>query len=323
MSAASIVQQADAAPGEDAAAPRHFLDLKDIDSETLRDILATATVCKAHRRDHARPLTGKSVALIFGKPSTRTRVSFEVAIRELGGDPVVLLGHEMQLGRGETIADTARVLSRYVDGIMLRTDRAKNLYELARFATVPVINGLTEASHPCQIMADIMTFEERQGPITDQIIAWCGDGNNVARSWIEASARFGFTLRLATPPELAPPREVLDWAQAEGARIEIGRDPRAAVEGARCVITDTWISMSDDPNESRHNLLAPYRVTKRLMAEAAPDAIFMHCLPAHRGEEVEAGVIDGPQSVVFQEAENRLHVQKGILAWAFAADEQT
>ena len=263
------------------------------------------------------------MALIFGKPSTRTRVSFEVAIRELGGDPVVLLGHEMQLGRGETIADTARVLSRYVDGIMLRTDRARNLYELARYATVPVINGLTEASHPCQIMADIMTFEERQGPIAEQVVAWCGDGNNVARSWIEASARFGFTLRLATPPELAPPPEVLDWAKAEGARIEIGRDPRAAVKDARCVITDTWVSMSDDPNESRHNLLAPFRVTERLMAEAAPDAIFMHCLPAHRGEEVEAGVIDGPQSVVFQEAENRLHVQKGILAWAFAADEQT
>jgi ornithine carbamoyltransferase len=307
---------------EEAAGPRHFLDLKDIDATTLRDILTTATVCKDHRRDHARPLTGKSVALIFGKPSTRTRVSFEVAIRELGGDPVVLLGHEMQLGRGETVADTARVLSRYVDGIMLRTDRAQNLYDLARFATVPVINGLTEASHPCQIMADIMTFEELRGPIADQVIAWCGDGNNVARSWIEASARFGFTLRLATPPELAPPQAVLDWAKAEGARIEIGRDPRAAVAGARCVITDTWVSMSDDPNESRHNLLAPYRVTERLMAGAAPDAIFMHCLPAHRGEEVEAGVIDGPQSVVFQEAENRLHVQKGILDWAFAADEK-
>jgi ornithine carbamoyltransferase len=323
VSVEEIVHADDAGRDEDALGPRHFLDLKDIDGATLRAILATATVCKAHRRDHARPLTGKSVALIFGKPSTRTRVSFEVAIRELGGDPVVLLGQEMQLGRGETVADTARVLSRYVDGIMLRTDRAKNLYELARFATVPVINGLTEASHPCQIMADIMTFEERQGPIADQVIAWGGDGNNVARSWIEASARFGFTLRLATPPELAPPQAVLDWARAAGARIEIGRDPRAAVEGARCVITDTWVSMSDDPAESRHNLLAPYRVTERLMAEAAPDAIFMHCLPAHRGEEVEAGVIDGPQSVVFQEAENRLHVQKGILAWAFAADKQT
>ena len=323
MSVEAVVHEDDEAPAKKVEGPRHFLDLKDIDAETLRDILTTATVCKAHRRDHARPLAGKSVALIFGKPSTRTRVSFEVAIRELGGDPVVLLGHEMQLGRGETIADTARVLSRYVHGIMLRTDRAQNLYELARYATVPVINGLTEASHPCQIMADIMTFEEMRGPIKDQVVAWCGDGNNVARSWIEASARFGFTLRLATPPELEPPREVLDWAKAEGAQIEVGRDPRAAVDGARCVITDTWVSMSDDPHESRHNLLAPFRVTERLMAGAAEDAIFMHCLPAHRGEEVEAGVIDGPQSVVFQEAENRLHVQKGILAWAFAADEQT
>ncbi len=316
-------ETADENRAKTAPAPRHFLDLKDIDAETLRDILTTATVCKRHRRDHARPLTGKSIALIFGKPSTRTRVSFEVAIRELGGDPVILLGHEMQLGRGETVADTARVLSRYVDGIMLRTDRAQNLYELAEYATVPVINGLTEASHPCQIMADILTFEEKRGPIAGQVIAWCGDGNNVARSWIEAAARFGFTLRLATPPELAPPQAVLDWARAEGAKIEIGSDPRAAVSGARCVITDTWVSMSDPEGENRHNLLAPFRVTERLMRDAAPDAIFMHCLPAHRGEEVEAGVIDGPQSVVFDEAENRLHAQKGILAWAFAADEQT
>jgi ornithine carbamoyltransferase len=314
---------ADADQAEAPPPPRHFLDLKDIDAQTLRDILTTATVCKQHRRDHARPLAGKSIALIFGKPSTRTRVSFEVAIRELGGDPVILLGHEMQLGRGESVADTARVLSRYVDGIMLRTDRAQNLYELAQYATVPVINGLTEASHPCQIMADIMTFEELRGPIEGQVIAWCGDGNNVARSWIEASARFGFTLRLATPPELAPPQAVLDWARAEGAKVEISADPHAAVSGARCVITDTWVSMSDPEGENRHNLLAPYRVTERLMREAAPDAIFMHCLPAHRGEEVEAGVIDGPQSVVFDEAENRLHAQKGILAWAFAADEQT
>jgi ornithine carbamoyltransferase len=303
-------------------APRHFLDLRDIDGTTLRDILTTAAVCKQHRRGHTRPLTGKSIALIFGKPSTRTRVSFEVAIRELGGDPIILLGQEMQLGRGETVADTARVLSRYVDGIMLRTDKAKNLYELAQYATVPVINGLTEASHPCQIMADILTFEELRGPIEGQVIAWCGDGNNVARSWIEAAARFRFTLRLATPRELEPTQALLDWARAEGAKIEIVRDPREAVRDARCVITDTWVSMSDTEGESRHNLLAPFRVTERLMLEAAPDAIFMHCLPAHRGEEVEATVIDGPRSVVFQEAENRLHAQKGILAWVFAADEQ-
>jgi ornithine carbamoyltransferase len=299
--------------------PRHFLDLKDIDAGTLRQILDTAATYKGRRRDHARPLTGKSVALIFEKPSTRTRVSFEVAIRELGGDPVILLAHDMQLGRGETVADTARVLSRYVDGIMMRTDRSAKLHELAQYATVPVINGLTEASHPCQIMADILTFEELRGPIEHQVIAWCGDGNNVARSWIEASARFGFILRLATPRELAPSAEVLAWARAQGARVEVGSDPDAAVADARCVITDTWVSMADTEGENRHNLLAPFRVTERLMAQAAPDAIFMHCLPAHRGEEVTAGVIDGPQSVVFEEAENRLHAQKGILAWALGA----
>jgi ornithine carbamoyltransferase len=303
--------------------PRHFLDIRDLDAATLRDILTTAEVCKAHRRDHARPLAGKSVALIFSKPSTRTRVSFEVGIREMGGNPVVLSAQEMQLGRGETIADTARVLSRYVDAIMLRTDRASNLDELARYATVPVINGLTEASHPCQIMADILTFEELRGPIAGQTIAWVGDGNNVARSWIEAAARFDFTLRLACPPELEPPTAILAWAKAEEAKVELLRDPGAAVRDARCVITDTWVSMSDPDGESRHNMLAPYQVTAKLMAEAAPDALFMHCLPAHRGEEVTAEVIDGPQSVVFQEAENRLHAQKGILAWVFETDGET
>jgi ornithine carbamoyltransferase len=315
------LMETSAAADGTAPAIRHFLDIRDLDAGTLRDILITAEVCKSNRRNHARPLTGRSVALIFGKPSTRTRVSFEVAIREMGGDPVVLLGHEMQLGRGETIADTARVLSRYVDAIMLRTDRDSNLRQLAQYATVPVINGLTEASHPCQIMADLLTFEELRGPIAGQTIAWVGDGNNVARSWIEAAARFDFTLRLACPAELEPPAAVLAWAKAEGAKIELTRDPRAAVRDARCVITDTWVSMSDTEGESRHNMLAPYRVTTRLMAEAAPDALFMHCLPAHRGEEVEAAVIDGPQSVVFQEAENRLHAQKGVLAWVFGADE--
>ena len=225
----------------------------------------------------------------------------------------------MQVGRGETVADTAQVLSRYVDAIMLRTDQAAKLHELARYATVPVINGLTDTSHPCQLMADVLTFEEHRGPIAGQVVAWCGDGNNVARSWIEAAVRFGFTLRLATPDALRPPAELVEWARAQGGHIELTDDPAQAVAGARCVVTDTWISMSDDPGESRHNLLAPYRVTEALMARAAPDAIFMHCLPAHRGEEVTAGVIDGPQSVVFDEAENRLHAQKGVLAWALSA----
>jgi ornithine carbamoyltransferase len=267
----------------------------------------------------SRPLAGRTLALIFEKPSTRTRVSFEVAMRQLGGDVIVLSAKEMQLGRGETVADTARVLSRYVDAIMLRTDRASKLHEMARYATVPVINGLTEASHPCQLMADVLTFEEHRGPIAGQVVAWCGDGNNVARSWIEAAVRFGFTLRLATPEELRPSEDILAWARAQGATIELTDDPERAVAGARCVITDTWVSMADDPNESRHNLLAPYKVSRALMAKAAPDAIFMHCLPAHRGEEVDAEVIDGPQSVVFDEAENRLHAQKGVLAWALGA----
>jgi ornithine carbamoyltransferase len=256
------------------------------------------------------------LALIFEKPSTRTRVSFELAMKQLGGDVVVLSGHEMQLGRGETIADTARVLSRYVDAIMLRTGAASKLAELAAHATVPVINGLTAESHPCQLMADVMTFEEHRGPIAGQVVAWCGDGNNVARTWIEAAARFGFTLRLATPRELRPYAKTLEWARREGASIELCDSAQAAVRGARCVVTDTWISMSDEETVDRHNLLVPFRVTEELMREAAPDAVFMHCLPAHRGEEVTDAVMDGPQSVVFDEAENRLHAQKGILAWA-------
>ena len=300
------------------AAPRHFLDLHDFDAATLRHMLDIASGFKAAGGVTSRPLAGRTVALIFEKPSTRTRTSFEVGIRQLGGDVVVLSGKETQLGRGESIADTARVLSRYVDAIMLRTDAHEKLTEMAAYATVPVINGLTAASHPCQIMADVLTFEEHRGPIAGQVVAWCGDGNNVAKSMIEAAALFGFTLRLATPAALRPPEDVVAWARAHGARIELTEDPVAAVAGARCVVTDTWVSMSDDPQTARHNLLAPFRVDAALMARAAPDAIFMHCLPAHRGEEVTADVIDGPQSVVFDEAENRLHAQKGVLAWALA-----
>ena len=265
-----------------------------------------------------RPLAGRHVALIFEKPSTRTRVSFEVGVRQLGGDVITLTGRDMQLGRGETIADTARVLSRYVDAIMLRTDAAEKLHAMAAHATVPVINGLTADSHPCQIMADVMTFEEHRGPIAGQTIAWCGDGNNVARSWIEAAVRFGFRLRLAVPGPLRPPAALLDWAAAEGGDVTLTDDPHAAVAGARCVVTDTWVSMSDEPTANRHNLLLPYRVDAALLRGAAPDAIVMHCLPAHRGEEITDEVIDGPGSVVFDEAENRLHAQKGVLAWAFA-----
>src|ERR1700677_2682111 len=299
--------------------PRHFLDLRDFDPATLRQMLDVAAHYKKARGVASRPLTGKTLALIFESPSTRTRVSFEVGMRQLGGDVIVLSGKETQLGRGETIADTARVLSRYVDAIVLRTDSVAKLHEMAEYATVPVINGLNEASHPCQLMADVLTFEEHRGPIAGQVVAWCGDGNNVARSWIEAAVRFGFTLRLATPDTLRPPQDLIDWARSQGGKIELTDDPAAAVKDARCVVTDTWVSMSDDPNSNRHNMLAPYRVTSGLMSKAAKDAIFMHCLPAHRGEEVTEEVIDGPQSVVFDEAENRLHAQKGVLAWALGA----
>jgi len=262
-------------------------------------------------------LAGKNVALIFEKPSTRTRVSFEVAINDLGGDAIVLSSRDMQIGRGETIADTAHVLSRFVDGILLRTDSAAKLHELARHASVPVINGLTELSHPCQIMADILTFEEHRGPVAGQKIAWVGDGNNVAASFIEAAARFNFSLHLACPAGYWPRAEVLEWARAEGADVRIGIDPDEAAEGAACIVTDTWLSMSDSEDQAaaRAQAFAPYQVTAALMAQAAPGAIFQHCLPAHRGEEVAADVIDGPASVVFDEAENRLHAQKAILAW--------
>jgi len=305
--------------GEEQAPLRHFLDLRDFETATLRHMLDIASGYKEAGKVSSRPFAGKTLAMIFEKPSTRTRVSFEVAMRQLGGDVINLTARELQLGRGETVADTARVLSRYVDAIMLRTDDAAKLHEMAEYATVPVINGLTNCSHPCQLMADIMTFEEHRGPIAGQVVAWSGDGNNVLSSWIEAAVRFGFTLRLATPEILRPPQALIDWARASGARIEVFSDPVDAVRGARCVVTDAWVSMADDPNESRHNLLAPYCVTTALMAEAAPDVIFMHCLPAHRGEEVTAEVIDGPQSVVFDGAENRLHAQKGVLAWSLGA----
>jgi ornithine carbamoyltransferase len=253
--------------------------------------------------------------MIFEKPSTRTRVSFEVAMRHLGGDTIFLNTADTQLGRGETVADTARVLSRYVDAIMIRTNQPGKLDELARHASVPVINGLTDSSHPCQLMADVMTLQEKKGPLKGKVVAWSGDGNNVAASWVHAAVRFGFDLRIACPDELSPSQRLLEWAQREGGRVHLTTEPLEAVAGADCVVTDTWISMGDEANVNRHNMLTPYRVDEYLMAHAKPDAIFMHCLPVKRGEEVTAGVIDGPQSVVFDEAENRLHAQKGILAW--------
>jgi ornithine carbamoyltransferase len=297
-------------------APRHFLDLDLVTAGELRRILDAAKLGKrdGRRRAPSQPLAGKTLAMIFEKPSTRTRVSFEVAMKQLGGDVVVLRPDDMQLKRGETISDTARVLSRYVDAIMMRTGSEKKLQELADHATVPVINGLTDRSHPCQVMADVMTFEEYRGSIKGRSVAWSGDANNVCNSWIHAAGRFAFDLRIAVPPELAPRPDVLDWARQAGAHVSVTHDPVAAVTGAELVVTDTWVSMGSDP-ENRHNLLAPYRIDETMMARADPRALFMHCLPAHRGEEVTERVIDGPQSVVWDEAENRLHIQKGILAW--------
>jgi ornithine carbamoyltransferase len=231
----------------------------------------------------------------------------------------MLTADEMQLGRGETLADTARVLSRYVDAIMIRTLDPGDVAELARYATVPVINGLTRRSHPCQVLADVMTFEEHRGAIEGRVVAWSGDSNNVLTSWMHAADRFKFELHVATPPELKPERWLTDWIKSSGAAIRIGTDPEEAVKGADCVVTDTWVSMGDRNGARRHNLLKRYQVNGRLMARAKPDAIFMHCLPAHRGEEVTDEVMDGPHSVVFDEAENRLHAQKGILTWCLAA----
>jgi ornithine carbamoyltransferase len=302
--------------------PRHFLDLFDVPTRELRAILDASVAMKKKRKAgdvSDKPLDGKTLAMIFDKPSTRTRVSFDVGMRQLGGEAIMLTGAEMQLGRGETIADTARVLSRFVDAIMIRILNHEALAELAAYATVPVINGLTRRSHPCQVMADVMTFEEHRGPIKGRTVAWTGDDNNVLASWAHAAERFGFNLRVATPPELAPNKLLKDWIKATGAPIVLGTRPDEAVRGADCVVTDTWVSMGDKDGEHRHNLLKPYQVNGKLMSLANPDAIFMHCLPAHRGEEVTDEVIDGPQSVVFDEAENRLHAQKGILAWCLNA----
>ena len=301
---------------------RHFLDLIELPPAELRAMIDAARAMKAQWKQSGppeqSPLAGKTLAMIFDKPSTRTRVSFDVAMRQLGGETILLTGQEMQLGRGETISDTARVLSRYVDAIMIRTLDHGTLAEFARHATVPVINGLTKLSHPCQVMADVMTFEEHRGPIRGRTVAWTGDANNVLTSWMQAAERFDFSLRVATPPELAPKKPLLDWIKISGAPIKVINDPEEAVQGADCVVTDTWVSMGDrDVDGRRHNLLTRYQVNAALMARAKPEALFMHCLPAHRGEEVTDEVIDGPYSVVFDEAENRLHAQKGILAWCF------
>ncbi|WP_308911212.1 ornithine carbamoyltransferase [Pseudokordiimonas caeni] len=301
---------------------RHFIDLKDLSGETLRLILDVARRWKEARRgwpkgmpDMPALLSGHTLAMIFEKSSTRTRVSFEVAMQQLGGQSLVLSGDNMQLGRGETVGDTARVMGRYVDAIMIRAYAHDSVVELAQGSGVPVINALTDRSHPCQLMADIMTFEEHRGPIRGRRLAWVGDGNNVATSLIEAAVRFGFSLRLGCPEGYKPDAEAVAWARAEGGDVAVTDDPLEAVKGAAAILTDTFVSMGDSRTGGRMKALAPYQVNAHLMANAAPDALFLHCLPAHRGEEVTADVIDGPASVVWDEAENRLHVQKAILAW--------
>ncbi|MSO71051.1 MAG: ornithine carbamoyltransferase [Alphaproteobacteria bacterium] len=295
--------------------PRHFLDLDRLPATTLRAILESAKAMKRAGRNGSTTLAGRTLALIFEKPSTRTRVSFEVAMRQLGGGSVVLDAQGSHLGVRETIADTARVLGCYVDAIMLRTDKPQKLDDMAAAGAVPVINGLTDATHPCQLMADVMTYEERKGTLKGATVAWCGDGNNVAASWIHAAERFGFTLRLAVPEALRPDPARIRWATERGAKVSLHTDPKEAVSGADCVATDTWVSMGNNDAERRMRLLTPYRVDAALMRLAKPDALFLHCLPAHRGEEVTDEVLDGPQSAVWDEAENRLHTEKAILAW--------
>jgi ornithine carbamoyltransferase len=311
------------APTGRVGAVKHFLDLADLDATTLRGLLTEASRRKATRTglpkgtlDKDRPLDGRVLALIFDKHSTRTRISFDVAMHQLGGTTLMMSGKDMQLAREETIADTARVLSRYVDAVMIRLLDHEMVQELADNATIPVINGLTRFSHPAQVLADVMTFEEHKGPIKGKTIAWSGDSNNVLASWVHAAPRFGFRLKIASPKELTARPALRQWAEHEAADVWFGEDPEQAVDGADCVVSDAWVSMGDDGEQTkRHNLLRPYQVNSRLMARAKKDAIFMHCLPAHRGEEVTDEVIDGPQSVVFDEAENRLHAQKAILAW--------
>lgn len=304
--------------------PRHFLDISTLDSKTLRRILDAAHAMKKAGKRVPGALRPKGVenlvlVMIFEKPSTRTRVSFDIAMRQLGGGALSLNHTDLQLGRGESVADTARVLSRYADGIMIRANSHETLLELARHATIPVVNGLTDKSHPCQVMADVMTFEEHLGAIKGRTVAWIGDGNNVAVSWMHAAVRFGFSLRLACPDQLKPEDEALEWVKAQKADVSLSNDPEKAVKGADCVVTDTWVSMGQSDAAKRKKILAPFGVDAKLMSKAAKGAIFMHCLPAYRGLEVSEDVLEGPQSVVWDEAENRLHAQKAILAWCLGA----
>ncbi|ODT28812.1 MAG: ornithine carbamoyltransferase [Kaistia sp. SCN 65-12] len=300
---------------------RHFTDLSTVSASDLRAILDDAAARKKRLKggERSRPLDGKVLAMIFDKPSTRTRISFDVGMRQLGGETIMLTGTEMQLGRSESIADTAKVLSRYVDAIMIRTTAHDRLLELTENATIPVINGLTDDTHPCQLMADILTFEEHRGPVAGKTFAWTGDGNNVLHSLLEASARFRFNVNMAVPEGSEPEQKYVDWARANGGKVMMTRDAEEAVSGVDAIVTDCWVSMGQEHRARGHNVFLPYQVNAELMKHAKPDALFMHCLPAHRGEEVTDEVIDGPNSVVFDEAENRLHAQKAVLAWCLGA----
>lgn len=302
---------------------RHFLNLSDAGGDAIAAMLADAIDRKAARAnwpkakpDADAPLADHVLAMVFEKNSTRTRCSFDIAIRQLGGVPMILDAGTTQLGRGETIADTARVLSRYADVIMIRTDHHEKVEELAHFASVPVINGLTDLSHPCQIVADLLTIVESGKALPGLELAWLGDGNNVLASLIEAAGLFGFNVRAGVPQGYEPEARFVEAARAKGAKIEIVRDAREAVSGADLVVTDTWVSMGQDHAHNKLAAMAPYQVDERLMGEAKNDALFLHCLPAHRGEEVVDAVIDGSQSRVWDEAENRVHAQKSVLLWA-------
>ena len=301
--------------------PRHFTDLSALSESDLRAMLDDAAARKKRLKagERVKPLEGKVLAMIFDKPSTRTRVSFDVGMRQLGGETIMLTGTEMQLGRSETIADTAKVLSRYVDAIMIRTTAHDRLIELTQNATVPVINGLTDDTHPCQIMADVLTFEEHRGPVAGKTFCWTGDGNNVLHSLLEASARLRFNLNIAVPEGSEPMQKYVDWSKSNGGVVNFFRSADEAVREADCIVTDSWVSMGQEHRARGNNVFLPYQVNAALMAKAKPEALFMHCLPAHRGEEVTDEVIDGPQSVVFDEAENRLHAQKAVLAWCLGA----
>ncbi len=304
---------------------RHFLDICDLSAEELRAIVDDAHARKKLRQgwpkgqpDADAPAKHRVLAMIFEKNSTRTRFSFDAAIRQLGGQAIISTALDMQLGRGEPIEDTAKVLSRMVDAIMIRANRHEDVERLAKASTIPVINGLTNMSHPCQILADIQTIEEHRGAIEGKTLAWVGDGNNVCNSFIHAAARFGFTLNIACPDAYKPAMNAMVFASEARAKVSVTTDPRAAVAGADVVMADTWVSMGDLDHDERLEAFQPYQVNEALMKEARPDALFLHCLPAHRGEEVTDGVIDGPQSVIWDEAENRIHAQKAVLAWCLA-----